>query len=124
MRAIHIVPGDGTVQEVESMDLKDLQRFVGGFITVGIDIGKNTLYVDDEGLLKNPEYFQLWKAEKGVYVDKSIKFRCFAGNGIIVGTTKDGERTDCDLSVEWVAENVKFTDLESVRILSEQGVIA
>lgn len=63
----------------------------------------NTLWVNDNGLLLEPERFQLW-ANKD---DSTKKPAVFAGNGIILGTDlSNGESISTTLSRVWVTERV------------------
>lgn len=61
----------------------------------------DTLYVDDEGLLKESRVgFHL----KGAPQD-------YVGNGLLLGTNYEtGESVDVKTSLEWVKENVIFID--------------
>lgn len=98
MRAILINPFDQTIKEVvytgdyrEIYVLTDCQTFT----CVGID-DDNTLYVDDEGLLKDNRYFS-WNG------------RNFAGKGIVIGVDyQTGEDMETSLTIEDVAKAVEF----------------
>jgi len=129
MKALKIDSEKGIVIEVESNGLSDLQEYVGGWITVGLSLPldgetTDTLFVDDEGLLKNPEHFFLWEVEKGIYVDEKIKWRSFAGNGIIVGTDTNGESVDCTLSMADVTKKIAFVNVREIQMLAHRGEIA
>lgn len=105
MKAIHIDAENREIKEIEVKDYKDMQKAVGGLITMAHDPNdKNTIYVDDEGLLKGYDYFFSYE---GAHQE-------FAGNGIIVGINYDtGESTDCSLSIDEVKNRVEFlTGLE------------
>jgi hypothetical protein len=66
---------------------------------------KNDLYVDDEGLLKNPKNFILWDGYPTP----------LAGNGLILGGDHNtGESCDTNLTVDQVKVKVKFLDLVEV----------
>lgn len=59
----------------------------------------NTLYVDEEGMLKNPESF--------FYIEGA--YQPFAGNGVIAGfDAKEGRDTDLSITVEAVRNRVRF----------------
>ena len=53
------------------------------------------MFVDDEGILKNNRYFQLGSQN-------------FAGRCIIATETDDGGTTDCNLTIEQVAEKLEW----------------
>lgn len=64
----------------------------------------DSLIVDDEGLLKDPEQFFLWEG-----YDQPL-----AGNGLIVGCDEEGETQDCRTTAEAVRGKVKFMDAQEV----------
>lgn len=67
---------------------------------------KNDLYVDDEGLLKNPENFILFDGYP----------QPLAGSGLILGSNhRTGESCDTSLTVEQVKAKVRFLDIWEVR---------
>lgn len=85
MRAIFINVTKREISEVvldDTIILKELQRYVGGYIERALELPNgDDLFVDEEGLLKSPEYFFMHEAGH----------QPFAGNGIIVGHDKEGE---------------------------------
>jgi hypothetical protein len=108
MRAIVINAQERTVSEVEIKgSLKSLQSVVGGLIApVYEGLGsKHHAYVNDEGLLNNPQHFFMLKGG----------YQPLAGNGVILGTTDDGNEADCTLALDWVKERVAFMDVRAVR---------
>lgn len=119
MRAIYVDAEKREVREVElehghrrdvagrGAHLRDLQRLVGGFITIALVLGNgDTLYVDDEGLLKSPENF-FYIAATG---------QPFAGNGVLVGPATRGGYDSAALStLDAVRAAVTFIDLAQVR---------
>jgi len=108
MKAILINSIDRTVSEVtlKGDSLTALQTAVGGYITVGLDLPNgDTLYVDDEGLLKgNVTFFEVKNAHQP-----------FAGNGVIVNTTKEGESAPVKSSLEDIKARISFTDIYELR---------
>lgn len=78
MKAYWINATEQTISEVSFAALKDLQRLVGGYIEVAV-LWPNgdTLYVDEEGLLKSKRKF--WA------IPSKRKDQPFAGNGVLVG---------------------------------------
>lgn len=76
-----INPEKRTVEQVEYDGLADLQRMVGGSIEVAADLPfGDVLYVNEEGLLRSPQYFFHWITRND---------QLFAGNGVIVGQETD-----------------------------------
>lgn len=108
MRAIVIHAKDRTVTETEiDGSLKSLQQIVGGLITPvydGLD-EQHHCYVNDEGLLHNPQHFFMFKDGH----------QPLAGNGVILASTADGDEAACTLPLDWVKERVTFMDLAAAR---------
>jgi hypothetical protein len=108
MRAIIINSEDRTITESDiDGSLKSLQQIVGGLIEPvcqGLD-DNHHCYVNDEGLLDNPQYFFMFRDGH----------QPLAGHGIILSSTDDGGEAPCTLSLDWVRERVTFMDLEAAR---------
>src|SRR5277367_127913 len=109
MRAIIITAKDRTVSEAEiDGSLKSLQQVVGGLIVPvypGLEGTDHHCYVNDEGLLNNPQHFFMLRDGH----------QPLAGNGVILSTTGDGDEAPSTLPVDWVKERVTFMDLKAVR---------
>jgi hypothetical protein len=74
-----------TISAVTFKDLAALKALVGGFIEVACQWPNgDTLYVDEEGLLKEGQRFF---AMVNVRPDQA-----FAGNGVLVGREEEGEQ--------------------------------
>ncbi len=108
MRAIIINAQDRTVTETEiDGSLKSLQRIVGGLIASvhdGLD-DNHHCYVNDEGLLHNPQHFFMFKDGHQPLAD----------NGVILASTEDGDEAACNLPLDWIKERVTFMDLAAAR---------
>lgn len=90
----------------EMYDLLNCQCF-----TVATEFeNRDAIYVDDEGLLCNPQHFFEYKGAH----------QPFAGNGLIVGTDDDGESVDAKTDIEEVRKNVRFLSIGTVR--AEMGI--
>ena len=61
----------------------------------------DTLYCDDEGLLKNPEHFFLLDSYP----------QPIAGNGLILGCDDEGDSTDVSMSLIELSSRVTFMDI-------------
>ena len=110
MRALKIDVEKKSVEEVEVNGLIDLQKAVDGYICQATRFPlHDILYVDDEGLLKTPKLFF------SVFVSDFPAPRVFAGNGILVGGTEEGDSAPCKLSLDVLKEITSFYTLEEVR---------
>src|SRR5262252_5356459 len=121
MRAILINAYDRTVSEstVADGDYRDIYRALStpehaiDTFTV-IDISERhrghgeTIFVDDEGLLKDPSHFFLWRGYG----------QPLAGNGLILGVDHStGESESTRLTVESVADMVTFVDNRTIEFV-------
>jgi hypothetical protein len=109
MRAILIDPKAKTITEVEyTGDYKNINEHIEAelFTVVGIDHYENedreSLFVDDEGLYKEDQYFFLWNG-----YDQPL-----AGKGLILGYNAEGESIATSLGLDYVTSMVKFIDVE------------
>jgi hypothetical protein len=62
----------------------------------------DTLYCDDEGLLKNPQHFFLLDSYP----------QPIAGNGLILGCDDEGESVDASISLEELSSRITFMNLD------------
>lgn len=98
-KAILINAKANTVSIVEVGEYTDIYKHCGfeTFTCVGLPQEKETLYVDDEGLINGTDYgFSI----KG-YQDPLF------GNGLILGTRSNGDSRDTDITLEEIAESVR-----------------
>lgn len=109
MRAILIDPEAKTITEVEyTGDYKNIYEHIGAdcFTAVGIDHYENedreTIFVDDEGLYREPQYFFIWQG-----YDQPL-----AGKGLILGTNAEGESVATSYGLDYVKSMVRFVDVE------------
>jgi hypothetical protein len=63
----------------------------------------DTLYCDDEGLLKNPENFFLLDSYQ----------QPIAGNGLILGCDDEGDSVDVSMSLDELSNKVTFMDMQA-----------
>lgn len=104
MRAIKIDVEIKEIYEVEiSNDIDDIYRHLkcDTFDCVSIN-DNNTLYLDDEGLLKEP---------LGIF---SIGEYVYSGNGLIIGLNNQGASIDCDLSLSTVDKMIDFDQFKTL----------
>lgn len=104
MKAILINAEHQTVSEVTVYGLADMQKAVGGLITVAYQWkGGDVLYVDDEGLLKKPK--------TGFSIPERTD-QPFAGNGLILGSARSGNSSDVKMDVNERRGKVEFVSWE------------
>ena len=103
MRAILIDPEAKTITEVQyDGNYKSIYKLIDceTFTFVGID-GENVIFVDDEGLFKEPKHFFIWKGYP----------QPLSGKGLILDTDDEGDSIATDLPIDYVKSQVKFTEL-------------
>lgn len=109
MRAIIIDAEKRSVSEADiDGGLQSLQQIIGGLIDPvypGLEGTDHHCYVNDEGLLNNPQNFFMLKDGH----------QPLAGNGVILSTTPEGDEAPATLPLHWVKERVTFMDLQAVR---------
>lgn len=104
MKGLLIDVHNRTVTEVEYSDLDSIYTLVKcELITTGGEYRGHTVYVDDEGLLKDPKEFFQWPG----YPD------WLAGNGLLVGPVDaEGETTDITLDPREMKALINFRHIE------------
>ena len=109
MRAIVINSEAQSVTETDiDGKLHSLQGIVGGLIDPvypGLEGTDHHAYVNDEGLLNNPQHF--FMVNDG--------HQPLAGNGVILSDDGEGGEAPATLPLEWVKDRVAFMDLQQVR---------
>lgn len=108
MKAFFINSVDKTISEAEYFTLKDLQKFVGGYIERArfwSDTGDN-LFVNEEGLIHQTGTWFLIEGNQ----------QPLAGNGILVGREIDDEGNTADpaITLEQLTKLVRFLTPEQV----------
>lgn len=108
MKAILIDSENRTVSEKEIEDWRGIAPSIGCelFDIVRLDNG-NGVYVDDEGLMKDPQHFFVLKGYPNP----------LAGNGLVLGTNPEGESVSTTLTVEKVKAMVKFYNVSQIRAM-------
>lgn len=105
MKAILIDPFNETVTEVEHTGnykhiyelLSHPEHPVDCFTAVRLGNG-DAIYVDDEGLLKDPKHFFVWKGYP----------QPMAGKGLLLGSNDEGESISPETTLEYVKGRVSF----------------
>jgi hypothetical protein len=80
--------------------------------TVRIDDRGHYLYVDGEGVLKDPERFILWKGYP----------QALAGHALVVRIDAQGDNADVKVSEKWVKDHVKLARLRMMGFVQRTEV--
>jgi hypothetical protein len=104
MKGILIDPEHRIVREVQvGKDYKEIYKHIdcSCFTTIQMD-SKNTLFLDDEGLLRSPRYFFILTGYH----------QPLAGKALLLGCTRAGDSTSASWTVKKLAAITSFTELE------------
>jgi hypothetical protein len=98
------VETDGSLESIYKLIGCDLVEVVGNAHLVGEDI----IYVDEEGLLKN--YFDADgnEIDAPTFDVRGANHQSFVGNGLIVGTSEDGDTISAETSLTEAQQAVSF----------------
>lgn len=100
---IEVVDYDGDWKSIYAL-ISYENHAVVTYDAVYID-SQHVMFVDDNGLITNPEHFVIWKDYP----------QPLAGRALILGCDDDGDSVACSLTEEWVRENTRMATLEQVR---------
>ena len=105
MRAILLNPFDQTVKEVVyTGDFREIYSLIDCTTFDVVRLSESDdMYVDDEGMLANMNYFFRYTNDD-FYVEPVL----LAGKGLIVGTNEEGEDIEPELTVEDIRSRIKF----------------
>lgn len=101
MRAILIDPEKKTIEEVDyDGEYKHIYELLNIETFTCIDLGEGeTLYVDDNGLLNDPQFFFEWEG----YAQP------IAGRGLILSTNEDGDTVASEMALEEAKKRITFS---------------
>ena len=106
-KAYHIDAVNRKITEVVINNDKEIYPFLGE----GVDIfdivvveKRDTIFVDDVGLLKSPEHFFLYNSYG----------HPLAGNAVVMGSSPDGESIDPKMTIDELKQRVKFMSIDDV----------
>lgn len=101
-RAILIDAHNREVKEVTVTDYRSIQKAIGcDCFTTGFRLPHNGIcYVDDEGLINGTDVFFKFRGDLGE--------RIFAGSGLVMGGTSDGDSADTKETLTGIRERVTF----------------
>ena len=106
MKALLIDVKSQSIRQIEIGEhYTEISKAIGCDVFAAPHIMHNndTLYCDDEGLLKNPENFFLLDSYP----------QPIAGNGLILGCDNEGESTDVSMSLIELSSRVTFMDMQA-----------
>ena len=111
MKAFFIDSLNHTITETTIASWKEIAPKIGCkmFTCVGVE-DDDTLYVDDEGLLTQPEAFFLYKG----YVQP------LAGNAVVLGTDEQGLSVDPKMTLDDLKKRVTFLTPMQAYIWAQQ----
>lgn len=115
MKAFLIDSKNQEIKEVEHNSWRDIAPFLGcSMFTVGAYLPNgDCIYVDDEGLLCQPEHF---------FVVPTYPTP-LAGNGLVVGSTpRSGDSIDAKSTIEELKKMVRFEDINTVGLKIQMGI--
>jgi hypothetical protein len=104
MQGILIDPFTKTVSEVSyNGNYKEIYKLTGcsTFTVIELDANGETLFIDDNGLLENPEHFFKWEGYE----------QPLAGKGLILGTDSEGESVGTKFTKEFVEAQVTWPEI-------------
>ncbi len=117
MRAILIDASKNAIKEVEiDESIESVYKTMEAeIIEVGFYInGTDCCYIDEEGRINGTKTRFMYDGQ------------IFAGNGLIVGTTKEGDNDSCAISLEKVKELISFPVFKHItwvkRLFNEKGI--
>ena len=116
MKAILINPKLKLINEINySGDYKDISKLTECNIFTCVypfDNCEDTIYLDDEGLLKQSNYCFTFKCDNGHNPP-------LMGNALILGTDEEGESQDVESSIEMIQDRVVFVGHQSIDLGNE-----
>ena len=115
LKAILIDSVNRSITEIDIENSLESIYIAGGYDCVDIVYLENNdaVYVDDEGLLNKPQHFFILAGYK----------QPIAGNGVILGTTDDGDNQDIQSSLDEIKNSVRFVSLAEIRQMITNGEI-
>lgn len=106
MRAFLIDPTNQTIQTVDyNGDYRQIYEHIGAetFDAARFNAKGDAAFIDDEGLLKQPEFFFSIQGYGDLPFGHPL-----AGKGLVLGVDAEGESVSPSVDVDWLWENVHF----------------
>ena len=111
MKAVLINPKLRKIKEIEySGDYKDIQKLTecSTFTAVyPFNNCEDTIYLDDEGLLKSSNYCFTFRCDDG-------RNQPLMGNALVLGADDEGESKDVETSIDEIKRRVSFKGHQAI----------
>ena len=111
MKAILINPKLQTINHVDySGDYKDISKLTECTTFTAVypfDNCEDTIYLDDEGLLKSSNYCFTFRCDDG-------RNEPLMGNALILGTDEEGDSKDVETSIDEIKRRVSFKGHQAI----------
>lgn len=118
MKAVLINPKLNIVTEIDySGNYKDISKLTECSIFTAVypfDNCEDTIYLDDEGLLKTSNYCFTFDCDNG-------QSQTLMGNALIIGTDEQGNSTDIETSIDEIKKRVSFKGHQKIDF-EEDGI--
>ena len=107
VKGLLIDPKEKTITEVQhdTADYKEIYKLIdcepSPFTIVHIGDGRDVIFVDDEGLFKDPRYFFTIAGYP----------QPIAGKGLVLGGNEEGETISAEITLEDLKKVIGFTEL-------------
>ena len=108
-KAYHIDSVNRKITEVIINNYTDIYPLLGDGVDIfdAVTVEKHDIiFVDDCGLMRSPEHFFLY----------SSYGHLLAGNGVVMGSSPDGESIDPKMTIDELKQRVKFMSVDEVAI--------
>lgn len=112
MKAYLIDPFQKSISEVEySGNWEDISKMINCdyFTVVNLNDDGDTVFVDDEGLLRDQTYMKYFRIRMEPDFEQTI-----AGKGLVLGTDREGNSCAPICNIEWLEGVISFPDADKV----------
>jgi hypothetical protein len=112
MKAFLIDPKAQSITEVDySGDYNDIYRLIEAdvFDVVRLYPSGDGAFIDDEGLLKESEFF--WAHRNYPQL--------IAGRGLVLGVDADGESASPSVTLQQLHDDIAFADIETIGVIAQ-----
>jgi len=110
MKALLIDPKDNTIRTISyDGDYKTIYKFLDctTYDAVYPFDNEDTIYVDDEGLLKGANYHWTVLTDRG-------KLITLVGKGLVLGSDAEGESVDCKTTISQLSQRINFIGWKTI----------
>ena len=110
MKALLIDPKDNTIRTISyDGDYMTIYKFLDcrTFDAVYPFDNEDTIFVDDEGLLKGANYHWTVLTDRG-------KLITLVGKGLVLGSDAEGESVDCKTTISQLSQRINFIGWKTI----------